>query len=130
MLDLSSCKREDGYQFAIEPSDAEYVNVTEFLTDENAVESLRFEAVEDFVEDLVLFSDGVEKVAVDSKTKEPYKPFLVPMMAPIRRSEDVNGLNEKLENFLSSDAINEKTDDDKTIILASRADPERETKPD
>jgi hypothetical protein len=44
----------------------------------------------------------------------------MPMIAPLRNTAKINGLNEKLEKFLSSPNINEKTDDDKTIILASR----------
>ncbi len=42
------------------------------------------------------------------------------MLAPLRNGVPTGGLNEKLESFLASPKINEKTDDDKTIILASR----------
>jgi hypothetical protein len=43
------------------------------------------------------------------------------MIAPLRNGADGDGLNGKLRDFLASPKINEKTDDDKTIILASRA---------
>jgi hypothetical protein len=109
------------YRFAIAPVESEYVNVTDFVTDETAVERLRFELVEEAVEDLILFSDGIYAVAVDYQNNAPHEPFLMPMIAPLRNGNAPNGLNEKLENFLSSQKINEKTDDDKTIILASRA---------
>lgn len=109
------------YRFAIAPVEAEYVNVTDFVTDETAAERLRFELVEEKIEDLILFSDGIYAVAVDYQKGAPHEPFLMPMIAPLRNGAAANGLNEKLENFLSSPKINEKTDDDKTIILASRA---------
>ncbi len=109
------------YRFAIPPVETEYVNVTEFVTDETAAESLRFKLIEESVEDLILFSDGIYAVAVDYQTNQPHEPFLMPMIAPLRNGSAPNGLNEKLENFLSSPKLNEKTDDDKTIILASRA---------
>jgi serine/threonine protein phosphatase PrpC len=109
------------YRFAIAPVEAEYVNVTDFVTDETAAERLRFELVEESVEDLILFSDGIYAVAVDYQNNQPHEPFLMPMIAPLRNGAALNGLNEKLENFLASPKINEKTDDDKTIILASRA---------
>jgi serine/threonine protein phosphatase PrpC len=109
------------YRFAIAPVEAEYVNVTDFVTDETAAERLRFEMVEETVEDLILFSDGIYAVAVDYQTGQPHEPFLMPMIAPLRNGAALNGLSEKLENFLASPKINEKTDDDKTIILASRA---------
>ncbi len=110
----------ESYRFGIEPEDAEYVNMTNFLTDENAAECLRFVLVEETVEDLILFSDGIYAVAVDYQKNKPHEPFLMPMIAPLRNGNAINGLNEKLENFLASPKLNEKTDDDKTIILASR----------
>jgi Protein phosphatase 2C len=108
------------YRFAIAPVETEYVNVTEFVTDETAAESLRFESIDEAVEDVILFSDGIYAVAVDYQTNQPHEPFLMPMIAPLRNGSVPDGLNEKLENFLASPKINEKTDDDKTIILASR----------
>ncbi len=117
---FSSSGTSDSYRFGIEPEDAEYVNMTNFLTDENAAECLRFVLVEEAVEDLILFSDGIYAVAVNYQKNKPHEPFLMPMIAPLRNGNATNGLNEKLENFLASPKLNEKTDDDKTIILASR----------
>jgi len=111
------------YRFAVAPSDSLYVNMTDFLTDEAAGERLRFEfiseKIEEKIEDLILFSDGIFSVAVNYQTNQPHEPFLVPMIAPLRNG--ANGLNEKLVHFLAAPKMNEKTDDDKTIILASRA---------
>ncbi|MEO6590107.1 MAG: protein phosphatase 2C domain-containing protein, partial [Pyrinomonadaceae bacterium] len=99
-------------------------NTTEFLTDETAIESLRFVLIKENIEDLILFSDGIFAVAVDYQRNKPHEPFLMPMIAPLRNGNPADGLNEKLENFLASPKINEKTDDDKTIILASRHEAE------
>lgn len=118
---FSTSGKLQSYQFGVEPADAEYVNMTDFLTDETAFESLRFAKIDEHIEDLILFSDGIYSVAVDYQNNSPHEPFLMPMIAPLRNSAEVNGLNQKLENFLSSPKLNEKTDDDKTIILASRA---------
>jgi len=118
---FSTSGAPDSYRFAIAPVESEYVNVTDFVTDETAAERLRFELVEEKVEDLILFSDGIYPVAVDYQNNKPHAPFLMPMIAPLRNASALNGLNEKLENFLASPKMNEKTDDDKTIILASRA---------
>lgn len=109
------------YRFAVAPAETLYVNMTDFITDETATERLRFNFVEEAIEDLVLFSDGIFPVAVDFQTNEPHAPFLSPMMAPLRNGVDGDGLNGKLHAFLASPKINDKTDDDKTIILASRA---------
>ncbi len=118
---FSSDGQTGSYVFGIEPEDTEYVNMTEFLTDETAAESLRFVCIEKPLEDVILFSDGIYAVAVDYQKNKPHEPFLMPMIAPLRNGNSAEGLNEKLENFLASPKLNEKTDDDKTIILASRA---------
>ena len=112
--------KSESYQFAVAPAESEYVNMTEFLTDEAAAKNLRFARVEKTIEDLILFSDGIFAVAVNYQTNKPHEPFLMPMIAPLRRESAANNLNEKLEKFLASPQLNEKTDDDKTIILASR----------
>lgn len=117
---FSTCGKPSSYRFSLAPIDAEYVNQTEFLTDENAVASLRFVLIEEAIEDLILFSDGIFAVAVDYQTAQPHEPFLMPMIAPLRNGSTPDDLNEKLEKFLASPKLNEKTDDDKTIILASR----------
>ncbi len=117
---FSADGKNESYRFGIEPSESEYVNTTEFLTDETATDSLRFVLIQEKVEDLILFSDGIFAVAVDYQKNKPHEPFLMPMIAPLRNGNSANGLNEKLENFLASPKLNEKTDDDKTIILASR----------
>lgn len=109
------------YRFALPPHESEYVNMTDFLTDVDANEKLKFAKVDEKLEDIILFSDGIYSVAVDYQTNQPHEPFLMPMIAPLRNGNNTNGLNEKLENFLASPKLNEKTDDDKTIILASRA---------
>jgi serine/threonine protein phosphatase PrpC len=118
---FSTSGKQESYRFGVEPADAEYVNMTDFLTDETATESLRFARIEEPIQDLILFSDGIYSVAVDYQNNSPHEPFLIPMIAPLRNSLEVNGLNQKLESFLKSPKLNEKTDDDKTIVLASRA---------
>jgi serine/threonine protein phosphatase PrpC len=118
---FSTTGEPTSYRFAVEPEDSEYVNMTDFLTDETAFGCLKFNLIEEPIEDLILFSDGIYSVAVDYRSNQPHEPFLRPMIAPLRNKAEVNGLNEKLESFLASPKLNEKTDDDKTIILASRA---------
>ena len=117
---FSTCGKPESYEFSIAPVESEYVNQTEFLTDDAAANSLRFICVAESIEDVILFSDGIFAVAVDYQTMRPHEPFLMPMIAPLRNGNISNDLNEKLEKFLASPRINEKTDDDKTIILASR----------
>lgn len=109
------------YRFAVAPAETLYVNMTDFITDERAAQRLRFNFIAEAIEDLILFSDGIFPIAVNFQTNEPHAPFLAPMIAPLRNGANGDDLNDKLRDFLASPKINEKTDDDKTIILASRA---------
>ena len=118
---FSESGEDQSYVFAIPPEDSDYVNMTDFLSDEDAAEKIRFVRIEKRIEELCLFSDGIFPVAVNYQTNSPHEPFLKPMIAPLRNLPNGNqDLNKKLEAFLSSPQINEKSDDDKTIILASR----------
>ncbi len=119
-LVYSTSGEAGSYRFGVAPDESEYVNMTDFVTDRTASERLRFRFVEEAVEDLILFSDGIFPVAVDYQINQPHEPFLMPMIAPLRNGSAADDLSEKLEKFLASPKINEKTDDDKTIILASR----------
>ena len=68
-----------------------------------------------------MFTDGIEPIAVNIQNQIPHEPFLIPMITPLRKARFVDAeLNGKLEVFLNSPRINEKTDDDKTLFLASR----------
>lgn len=113
-------EKPEEYVFGIDPVETEYANVTDFLTDKEAFSALRFKQTDAPIENLILFSDGIFAVAVDYKTNQPHAPFLRPMIAPLVSGQNVENLSAKLENFLASAKINEKTDDDKTLILASR----------
>ena len=102
------------------PQQGEYVNSTNFVTDSNAAENFQFEKIELAIGDLAVFTDGLQRLALDFQTRQPYSPFFSSMLAPLRGETAARSLTEKLSEFLDSPKINERTDDDKTLILASR----------
>jgi len=103
------------------PDSGEYANMTYFVTDANAQDHLRAE-VRDTTDELALFSDGLQRLALVFATESAYAPFFEPMFNALRSSNDeqTDALCAALERFLGSDAINRRTDDDKTLILATR----------
>jgi hypothetical protein len=111
----------ESYCFGVIPSKKIYANTTDFITDESAEDRLLYELVNESVKDLVMFTDGIERIAINMQAGLPHEPFLIPMLEPLHKEvEDSELLNKKLEAFLNSPRINEKTDDDKTLFLASR----------
>ncbi|KVR13828.1 serine/threonine protein phosphatase [Burkholderia ubonensis] len=103
------------------PEAGEYANMTYFVTDAKATEHLRCE-IQDATDEVALFTDGLQRLALVFATETAHEPFFEPMFKVLRASTDdqTDQLCAALERFLGSEAINERTDDDKTLILATR----------
>jgi hypothetical protein len=104
------------------PESGEYANMTYFVTDAEAAGHLRVD-VRDAPDEVSLFSDGIQRLALVFATETAHEPFFEPMFKALRASSDeqTDSLCTALQRFLSSDSINERTDDDKTLILATRS---------
>ncbi len=115
-------RNEDGLAPVFWPESGEYANMTFFVTDADAQDHLRAE-VRNTTEEAALFSDGLQRLALVFSNETAHEPFFEPMFKALRTSTDeqTDSLCSALERFLGSNAINERTDDDKTLILATRA---------
>ncbi len=123
--DGAICFREaeqEEYRVAIWPSKGEYANTTYFLTDPNASEELEWDSVEMQVADIAVFSDGLERLALDFKTQQAHAKFFSGLFPHLynKPSGEATEIQAQLAQFLASDRINAKTDDDKTLVLATR----------
>jgi hypothetical protein len=113
---------EDGrYVPALWPQCGEYANCTWFLTDEDAasrVQALKARGVHE----LALFTDGLQGLALRLRSREAHGPFFEPMFARLRheRAARPRRLAGELRSFLDSPAVNLRTDDDKTLVMATR----------
>lgn len=121
---ISDSGEPDEYAWVFWPQKGEFANVTTFATDEAAAEHLEYILVPHGVNEVALFTDGLERLALKFDTQEAHAPFFSPMFAPLRRAQAgrAEGLAAALESFLNSKQINDRTDDDKTLILATRRD--------
>lgn len=98
----------------------EYLNETCFLTSESWRESLRVEAVPaDGIDGVAAMTDGLQLVAFDLATGVPHAPFFAPFFAFAAGDGDVDGLAE----FLGSDRVGARTDDDVTLAVAALVPP-------
>jgi hypothetical protein len=70
------------------------------------------------------FSDGIQRMALDMTSNQPYAPFFNPFFEVLEKaSEDQEAqLDEELSLFLNSPAVNQRTHDDKTLVLAHISD--------
>ncbi len=120
--DGAAVARHDGVLSPIFwPEAGEYANMTYFVTDANASEHLRCD-IRASTDELALFTDGLQRLALVFSSETAHEPFFDPMFKILRTSSDehTDQLCVALGKFLQSDAINERTDDDKTLILATR----------
>jgi hypothetical protein len=110
----------EGYQVATWPQSGEYVNTTFFVTDESLDEQVEFHSREGRLDELAMFTDGIEMLALVFSEKKAHTPFFSPMFAVLRETPTTDELSQALRDFLASDRVNERTDDDKTLVLATR----------
>jgi hypothetical protein len=104
------------------PDHGEYASTTFFVTDDPEPK-LRISRYENSISALALFSDGIERLALDLATERPHTPFFQGIIRPIAESQAIGRdaeLCTMLGRYLSGDAINARTDDDKSLILAVR----------
>lgn len=105
------------------PENGEYASTTFFVTDDPEVR-LRLRRLPREHDAFALFSDGIEDLALQQTGRQAHPRFFDPMMKPIDQSDragHLGKLSAALGGYLDSAAVCERTDDDKTLILASRA---------
>lgn len=101
------------------PPKFEYANQSAFITDTNASDTLQFCHISKPISEVALLTDGLEKVALQLSEKKVFEPFFKPIRACLNSLEETSlELNQKLAEFLNSPQINQRTDDDKTLIVA------------
>lgn len=102
------------------PEHGEYASTTTFLTDDPAP-TIRVRRYAGAVSALVLFTDGLERLALDFVSRQPFERFFEGVCRPLFENAIVgrdHALSEELKRYLNSDLINARTDDDKTLVLA------------
>jgi len=102
------------------PQSGEFANTTFFLTDEQFDQHVQLDEWQCDVDELAVFTDGLERLILRFAEKAVHSPFLAPMFEQLRETEDGVDLSEPLRRFLDSDAVNARTDDDKTLVMATR----------
>lgn len=99
----------------------EYANETTFLTMPDALDRTYIQAVELDLAGLAVMSDGLLRLAVKLPEYTPHAPFFAPLWTFAARTGDNTQANQQLAEFLASDRVCSRTDDDKSLVLAVKA---------
>jgi len=111
--------QKDGqYSVPIWPDNGEYVNETTFLTSPQWQERLGWCSAYGRISDVAGFTDGLERIGLHIATKSVFAPFFDPLFSVVRDSVDDKELRSALSEFLSSERLAARTDDDKSLVLA------------
>jgi protein phosphatase 2C-like protein len=105
------------------PQKGEYANMTFFLTDENSVSRAQVANLPDETLDVALFTDGLEPLALQFSAQKAHEPFFRTAFAPLHACTtpgESTSLSQSLAQMLTSPAARTRTDDDTTLILATR----------
>lgn len=113
----------DSYTPVWWPENGEYQNTTSFLTDDKSMGNLRVLVTANVVDEVAIFTDGLQQLALKNDSCSAHQPFFNELFRYLRIADSdskVATLNAKLRDYLDSKLINQRTDDDKTLFLATR----------
>jgi hypothetical protein len=113
-------RQGEDYRTIFWPEPAEYANATDFLTDDSFPDMLRHETVAESIAEVAALTDGLQRLALDFTARTTHPAFFRPLFNELRTATDPELLAEPFRKFLDSDRVNERTDDDKTLVLAVR----------
>ena len=111
------------YAWMFWPQHGEFANSTNFVTQDGFEQALEIEFVDGTLDEIAIFSDGIERLVLDVGTRTVHSPALRPMFTWLAGTDPAlppAGAAPGLVAFLGSERVNRRTDDDKTLVMATR----------
>lgn len=112
-----------GWVLPIGLTRGEYANETTFITSPAWENAWQTGLVRPAPGAFALFSDGLLRLAMNLGTSIAHAPFFDPLLNYFR-CQPPEAAADALRKFLDSERVNARTDDDKTLILAWRDEPD------
>jgi hypothetical protein len=110
-----------GYHTVFWPEQGEYANMTFFVSDDDFLDHIRIDRRENLPGEIAIFTDGLQNLVLSFSTRTVHEGFFRPLFAALRKNSEKGGcvdLTTHLMKLLSSDDVNARSDDDKTLVLA------------
>ncbi|WP_448563823.1 PP2C family serine/threonine-protein phosphatase [Trichothermofontia sp.] len=105
------------YHLLFQPDKGEFANQTSFLTSPGAIAAMQVRLWTDTPLFICAATDGVERVAIRFQDWTAFPPFFQPLEAYLEETQSPEPEDRYLMDFLTSDRLNARTDDDKTLLL-------------
>jgi hypothetical protein len=122
LIVIPSAEEPEEYCWAFWPQRGEYANMTNFATDADAGEKLEHNLIPHRIDEVAVLTDGLQNLTIQYETQMVHTPFFRPIFEWLRPASQASfeKLTAAMTGYLQSEKINERTDDDKTLILATR----------
>lgn len=105
------------------PQNGEYLNTTNFATDDDVLNKFMYKKDDEKFERLILSTDGIELISFDFANNKPHLKFFNPFFDMLEKTS-TSGFNADVSKFISGflncQRVNQNTDDDKTMLIISR----------
>ncbi len=111
---------DDSLEMISAPQNGEYINVTFPLTMPEMETAAQFTAWPTKIKSLAMMTDGMQHVSIRSSDNVPHPPFFEPLFRQLPGVKDFQKASANLADFMASDQVSVKTDDDKTLLLIGK----------
>ncbi len=128
-ITVADARGDDEHRWITWPQHGEFANATFFVTMAEAGDVMAFTRREPDdargqVRELALFTDGLERLILDFTARTVHTPSVRPILGWLAGTAPADGQPSAiLAAYLDSASVNRRTDDDKTLVLATRAEP-------
>jgi hypothetical protein len=103
------------------PFHGEYASTTTFMTDDILPNpNMKITRLDKQYCKFAIFSDGIERIVLNLSEKTAHQPFFNSIIAPLEESSELGKdkkLSKYLKDYLDSETVLERTDDDKKLLL-------------
>jgi hypothetical protein len=96
----------------------EALNITDFITSAPLAETLQISVERSTIRRIACMTDGLSPLLLDYRAKGPHAPAFENLFSTCSAAPDPSDLSDDLAKFLDSPQVNNRTDDDKTLVLA------------
>ncbi|EKD08045.1 protein phosphatase 2C domain-containing protein [Limnospira fusiformis KN01] len=107
------------YHLIFQPQKGEYANEYVPITSASAYQYMQVKVIAEPIDFICAATDGIEHISlIKSKQWKAYDKFFEPVETQIMRSHKTEAEKKNIvSDWLKSDDINQRTDDDKTVLL-------------
>jgi serine/threonine protein phosphatase PrpC len=111
------------YAVATWPSETEFVNTTHFVTSAQAPELFQVRRIAGTIEEVFLFTDGLQYLVLDFKDLKPHERFFHSVSEQLEAGHpgESEYFSMWIEALLKAPAVISRTDDDTSLVFARRA---------